>query len=306
MASLCDGVKIREYKGNQMTEVPETHHKHIIPINVDRNVSPSEFKDYAEKDELMVSSAFFTFQGEGPFTGHSSVFLRLAGCNIGKKEDCQFCDTQFSLDDAKNWNIKDLATHLEVLADGKATLLVITGGEPLLQEETLSKLIDHLQNDGKVFTVFQIETNGAYLKHDSFTRVFEGDKFYLKNVHVVVSPKASSALGKYPKARETWYRSGSNGFQTYLKYVISSDPVSLFYRVPDAVLVEAKRTDTPLYVSGMAHYLKSYPIGRISSIWHSEEIDFVQTGMNYRHTAQYALQHGLIVSFQQHLFGAVE
>lgn len=217
------------------------------------------------------------------------------------------CDTKFDTESAIRWGIDELATHLEVLADGKARLLVITGGEPLLQEAVLSKLIAHLQDKQSCFKDFQIETNGSYLKFDSFTYIsHDTNRYFLQNVHVVVSPKASSSLGKYPKARETWYRQGSNGFKTYLKYVLSSDVTNLNYRVPDAVLLRSKETETPLYVSGMAHYLKAYPAGRISSIWHTDEIDFNQTGMNYRYTAEYALRHGLLVSYQQHLFGAVE
>ena len=279
------------------------HHKKIIPINVDRNVSPKEYVDHAKNDMLVVSSLFFTFQGEGPFTGHPAVFLRLAGCNIGEKSDCDFCDTQFALKDGQTWGIRELSKKLEDTAQGKASLLVVTGGEPLLQEKTLSYLIQYLQTKGTVFKEFQIETNGSYLKDDSF--LFRDTGEHLKNVHVVISPKSSAALGKYPKAKDTWYRTQGKP-KTYLKYVLSSDPESRYHQVPSDVLNYARDTGTPVYVSGMAHYLKSYPAGRISSIWHSDEIDFEQTGKNYRHTAQYALAHGLIVSYQQHLFGAVE
>jgi len=37
-------------------------------------------------------SMFFTIQGEGPFAGHRSIFVRLAGCNL----QCPGCDTEYT------------------------------------------------------------------------------------------------------------------------------------------------------------------------------------------------------------------
>ena len=81
---------------------------------------------------LEVQDIFSTIQGEGPFAGKPAIFLRLAGCNLR----CHFCDTDFesrrtttSLGRIKS-DIEQLASRDKI---GKTDLVVITGGEPLLQ-----------------------------------------------------------------------------------------------------------------------------------------------------------------------------
>ena len=49
-----------------------------------------------------VKEIYYTFQGEGAFSGRPSVFCRFSGCNLwsGREKDrknakCNFCDTDF-------------------------------------------------------------------------------------------------------------------------------------------------------------------------------------------------------------------
>lgn len=283
-------------------------HQKIIPINVDRNVSFADYRPFEEKKQLLVSSMFYTYQGEGPFQGHPAVFLRLAGCNLGAKEDCPFCDTRFDFDKGVVWNTKELAAELHRLGAGKAKVLVVTGGEPLLQQTALSDLFNwlgvmrdatHHASEASL-EIYQVETNGYFLKQNTFEAVAE-------DVHIVISPKVAATRGEYNRPRDSWFFGESHepNITTYLKYVLSADPASPYHTVPSDVLRMCRESETPLYVSGMAVYLKSYPEDRISSIWHTDEIDQTATAENYRYTAQYALMHGLRVSYQSHLFGAV-
>lgn len=275
----------------------------IVPINVDRNVSFSDYKEFKESGKLLVSNMFYTYQGEGPFAGYPSVFLRLAGCNLGAKDDCPFCDTRFDFDKGVQWDIKELADELEKHADGKAGLLVVTGGEPMLQQEMLTKLFNELYARDSILENIQIETNGYFVKQDSF-ELCEND------IYIVISPKVAATRGAYNKPKESWFNgidSHAPNVTTFLKYVLTVDADSPYHGVPEVVLERCKglNTRTILYVSGMAIYLKSYPENRISSIWQADEIDQLETAKNYRYTAQYALAHGLRVSFQSHLFGDV-
>jgi 7-carboxy-7-deazaguanine synthase len=117
-----------------------------------------------------VHEIFYTLQGEGAQSGKAAVFCRFAGCNLwsGREEDrseaqCRFCDTQFvgtaGLGGGKFQTAQELATVVASHWTAPGTqhrLVVLTGGEPLLQVD--APLIEALHAQG-----FQIaiETNGT-------------------------------------------------------------------------------------------------------------------------------------------------
>jgi 7-carboxy-7-deazaguanine synthase (Cx14CxxC type) len=114
-----------------------------------------------------VKEIFLTLQGEGMQAGRRAVFLRLAGCNLwsGREQDraaaqCNFCDTDFVGMDGENGGRYDaaaLAAKVEALwGQGDYPLVVITGGEPMLQLDAL--LVDALH--GRGFEI-AVETNGT-------------------------------------------------------------------------------------------------------------------------------------------------
>jgi len=99
---------------------------------------------------VKVHEIFFSLQGESTRAGLPTVFIRLAGCNLR----CGYCDTS----DA--WESGDLTTVEEIVgkvAEFDCRLVEITGGEPMLQENT-PKLARKLLADG--YTVM-METNGT-------------------------------------------------------------------------------------------------------------------------------------------------
>ena len=114
-----------------------------------------------------VKEIFLTLQGEGMQAGRRAVFLRLSGCNLwtGREQDrataqCRFCDTDFVGMDGENggrYAAAALAAKVELLW-GKAEdrLVVITGGEPMLQLD--APLVDALHARGFEIAV---ETNGT-------------------------------------------------------------------------------------------------------------------------------------------------
>jgi len=116
-----------------------------------------------------VKECFLTLQGEGVQSGARAVFLRFAGCNLwsGREQDranaqCNFCDTDFVGADGEGGgkfrSADDLADRVLQLWGGneEQRLVVITGGEPMLQLD--EAVIDALHSRG--FRV-AVETNGT-------------------------------------------------------------------------------------------------------------------------------------------------
>ncbi|HEY0027510.1 MAG TPA: 7-carboxy-7-deazaguanine synthase [Allosphingosinicella sp.] len=114
-----------------------------------------------------VKEMFLTLQGEGMQAGRRAVFLRFAGCNLwsGREADrataqCTFCDTDFVGLDGENggrYEAEALAARVSSLwGDGERPLVVVTGGEPMLQLD--EPLIAALHGAG--FEV-AMETNGT-------------------------------------------------------------------------------------------------------------------------------------------------
>lgn len=115
---------------------------------------------------LVVSEIFGpTFQGEGPSAGRRAAFVRLGGCNL----DCGWCDTRYTWDRSRY----DLARETERLSCDEilrrirtinASLLVVTGGEPLLQQDRLAPVLAACRAEGRAV---EVETNGTVLPGDA-------------------------------------------------------------------------------------------------------------------------------------------
>lgn len=109
---------------------------------------------------LAVSEVFGpTFQGEGPTAGRRCGFVRLARCNL----DCAWCDTPYTWD----WDRHDPAIEIHDLPVGDVLArldamhvdrVVVTGGEPLLQQYRLLPLLAACRN--RRWAV-EVETNGT-------------------------------------------------------------------------------------------------------------------------------------------------
>lgn len=135
------------------------------------NIQPAEKRRYGNGDTLEVHSIFHTIQGEGPFVGRPSVFVRLAGCNLA----CPRCDTDYT-------STREARTPSAIVQDiwdcrmPNTKLVVITGGEPFRQN--LVPFVNLLLFSG--FEV-QIETNGTLYQELPYERIT-----------VVCSPKTGS------------------------------------------------------------------------------------------------------------------
>jgi 7-carboxy-7-deazaguanine synthase len=89
-----------------------------------------------------------TIHGEVPFQGTPCLLVRLAGCNL----KCHYCDTDFT----EKFKM-DLPKLQTVLEGSKLRDVLITGGEPLLQQEEVVALIKDCNKR------YVVETNGNIL-----------------------------------------------------------------------------------------------------------------------------------------------
>lgn len=240
--------------------------------------NPLQKQDLNDGRTLRVvkDSPFFTLQGEGPFSGHPAVFIRLHGCNLR----CWFCDTQFSDPEDPNWQMIRLArvaydeakfpkTH------GPANLIVITGGEPFVQN--IYPLCNELLKMG--MTV-QIETAGS-LWVEGMEDLFGAVNGHRMNM--VVSPKTPQIHDMIRK------------YATAFKYVIGSDtqvqgPAFLAStQIKDGTPrpLASAREGCPIYLSPMDEYSP------------------LVNEMNRAKVSELCLRHGYIAGVQLHKLLAI-
>lgn len=100
---------------------------------------------------LLVCEIFHSIQGETTRAGFPSLFVRLAGCNL----DCSWCDTPQAREGGRSVPIRKIIRS--VRARRGLNHVTVTGGEPLLQYESIA-LMEALVQKG--FQV-QLETNGS-------------------------------------------------------------------------------------------------------------------------------------------------
>lgn len=132
------------------------------------------------KTTLFTTEIFRSLQGEGPKLGTPSIFLRLGLCNL----KCTWCDTPYTwkegVRDCKEEKVDKIIKKINQLRKGKTiTNLVITGGEPLLQQKNLI----HLLNDERLSDMdIEFETNGSQ-------KLIPEMKRFGKRVTFNISPK---------------------------------------------------------------------------------------------------------------------
>ena len=114
-------------------------------------------------DTLVVNETYLSLQGESTFAGLPCVFIRLTACDLR----CSYCDTAYAFTEGKKISLEEVLAEIKKLAaqfsksqisNLKLPLIELTGGEPLLQKNSLP-LMKQLCDDG--FTVL-IETSGAH------------------------------------------------------------------------------------------------------------------------------------------------
>lgn len=171
-----------------------------------------------------------TFQGEGPRVGTRAVFVRLHGCG----QSCSFCDTKGSWKDPAGggvWLIETVRDDVIALLQSEAIHeVVITGGDPMLQQGAVVELLAQIRNQHPL-RVVTIETNAFTPRGVRFaSSVMEGGL----RLYFSLSPK----LHQYdvPIAAE-YVHGASSG--TWLKVVTTHQ------NTPEEMLLLAHRLMVP-------------------------------------------------------------
>jgi len=293
------------------------------------------FKD-APKDSLFVTSMFFTIQGEGPFSGMPALFIRLAKCNLA----CKFCDTFFDDGDwmtfkqieakaystiCDYWNTRGLKVPLWAVAPDRpefvakssklgpypGIVLVVTGGEPLLQPN----LYEFLDRQRWTYKTVQIESNGTF------------NAKIPPYVKLVCSPKCYEKEGKpqsYLKPTDLILQRAD-----YLKFVVSADETSPYHTVPDWVETwETQHLNKGdlVYISPMNVYNevpqqskilrltkrgdkitmdKRSTVDEVISFWTPGLLNLEQNQKNHEYAARYCMDNGYKLNLQTHLYAGL-
>ena len=187
-------------------------------VAMDNNIS---------QPKLKLSELFCSVQGEGPHTGTPCVFVRLATCNL----KCSWCDTKYTWDwDNYDFNKEVSEISIEclwkkILGFSGISHIVVTGGEPLLQQKKLISLLGLIkqgegerdgEDDKSNRHHIEIETNGTVIPLKELMHLVDQWN---------VSPKTDNSFNKdhgidlenlYKKSLPT-YRDLENSF---FKFVI--------------------------------------------------------------------------------------
>jgi 7-carboxy-7-deazaguanine synthase len=109
---------------------------------------------------LKVNEIYHSIQGESTKSGLPCVFVRLTYCNLR----CTYCDTEYAFYEGEDKSIEEIINEVKQY---NCNLVQVTGGEPLVQKESL-ELMKKLCDEG--FDVM-LETGGSLPIKDIDERV---------------------------------------------------------------------------------------------------------------------------------------
>lgn len=141
---------------------------------------------------------FFSLQGEGAQAGTPAVFVRMAGCNL----HCSWCDTKYSWGSGVELAVEEVARRVAAFSQPH---VVLTGGEPLLQQPELERLLALLPPD----TFVEVETNGTVVPSPALLERVDQWNVSPKLAHAGnATPDACvrEALDVFAQSQRAWFK----------------------------------------------------------------------------------------------------
>lgn len=125
--------------------------------------------------KLAISEVFYSIQGEGKTVGIPSVFVRLGGCNLmcggmGTQFDGELHnEAEWRCDSVEVWMKAQSKDFNEILPEDCVEAIknnahvILTGGEPMMQQKGLEEFIKYVKDNINPDPFFEVETNGTIM-----------------------------------------------------------------------------------------------------------------------------------------------
>jgi len=176
--------------------------------------------------KIAISEVFYSIQGEGKTVGIPSVFVRLGGCNLmcggmGTQFDGELHnDAEWRCDTVEVWMKAQSKEVVNILPDDcieaikNGAHIILTGGEPMMQQSQLEEFIKYIKFDIGVDPFFEVETNGTILPSE----------YLLKNINLFnCSPKLTNSGNDKSITYKPEVIKELNKQESIFKFVVSSE-----------------------------------------------------------------------------------
>ena len=190
-----------------------------------------------ELTSIPVMEHFYTIQGEGFHQGRAAYFVRLGGCDVG----CVWCDVKESWDASAHPRMT-IAEIVAAVKNTPATMVVITGGEPLMH--SLDELTVALQQAG---LQTNIETSGSHPLSGNWNWICLSPKKFKAPLPEIVPLADELKIVVFNKSDFAWAE----------QYAAQASPGCKLYLQPEW---DKREQVTPLIVD----YIKAHPQWELS------------------------------------------
>jgi 7-carboxy-7-deazaguanine synthase len=177
-----------------------------------------------DKETIFLSDdlIFYTLEGEGEYIGQPSVFMRMSMCNLtcigfASEDSPNGCDSfiSWSVKNKKTFNeifqLMEEGNHVTHLREG--AIWKLTGGEPMIQQKQLLKLVEAFVEKYSFTPRIDFETNATLTPDERWVSEF--------NATFTTSPKLTTNGDPEEKTYKPevlrWHKEHNSGF----KFVIN-------------------------------------------------------------------------------------
>ncbi|MEM0118419.1 MAG: 7-carboxy-7-deazaguanine synthase QueE [Conexivisphaerales archaeon] len=157
-------------------------------------------------EKIPISEIFYSIQGEGVHAGRPSVFVRTYFCNLS----CSWCDSKYTwlgqaeAKEGKDYSLMTFEQIRKELTRYRCRHIVVTGGEPLLHQQSLLPALKNLYD---MSYSIEVETNGTIKPLKELIQVVEFFNVSPKLSNSQMSGRVSrEALEEFVGSGRAWFK----------------------------------------------------------------------------------------------------